>query len=729
MTETASSYGRLARDGAYNYGGQLLAGLAGLALVPMLLHRLGSEGYGVLLLGLTASTLMSFLDLGLGSVITREAAAREGDREAFLRSAFAALLMFGVVGGALIGLAGAIGHHLGLAPATADTSVVFVLVGIGFIGDQIAVYCFGVLIGLRRFGVTNAVLVASAITRVAGTFGLLRSGRGLAAVAAWYALCAWIWGVASGMILRRVDGLLVRPLWPRLAVLRPRLRYGAGSFGLMVGFAALWGAGPLAMAATRNAAASALFQVAQRIPLALQALPERVSVTLFPAAGELDRDDLRGARDLVIRGNRLIGLVVAPAVVILLVAPEVVLRLWLGSVPNAAPAIVRLTTLAVVAQALSASSLQVLWGRGDLRRLVPGIGAAALTGTILTILLTPALGGLGSAIGLLVGQAGLAVWIVRSTALDLQTTPFVLLEPTLRMALRPVLIAGALALVAARIGAGRWPAAMLVGVSVAVGYAVAVLASVARSPTTSAGRRFISGALARMPRLRSAIYFVLHLRVMVEASPRRRARAAVQPYEQAADPWGYDGPWGSHHFEVAERLLDSVISQRCAQGLDVGCGEGWGTTLLLNRCDQVLGVDISPLALGRARARHAPHADFVRFEKRDVAEGLPVGQFELVLAMGLLETFERPRSMRRILDVVINATAVGGYLLVTTTKQAPIVEQARWATPLRRGSRAMVHLLRAQPGLELCEEAETETHHFSLLRRHTGLDLASSPSS
>ena len=55
-------------------------------------------------------------------------------------------------------------------------------------------------------------------------------------------------------------------------------------------------------------------------------------------------------------------------------------------------------------------------------------------------------------------------------------------------------------------------------------------------------------------------------------------------------------------------------------------------------------------------------------------------------------------------------------MLVTTTKQNPIVEGARWSAALIRGSRQIDRFLRASGRLELRAQAASDTHTLALYR-------------
>jgi 2-polyprenyl-3-methyl-5-hydroxy-6-metoxy-1,4-benzoquinol methylase len=163
--------------------------------------------------------------------------------------------------------------------------------------------------------------------------------------------------------------------------------------------------------------------------------------------------------------------------------------------------------------------------------------------------------------------------------------------------------------------------------------------------------------------------------------------------------------------------VDHATAERSAlRAIDVGCGEGWMTERLARRCAEVLAVDLSPVALARARERCGA-ADGVRFANWDLLRDRPPGEFDLVVAMGVLEVFRRPTAVRLARRRVIDLIKPGGHLIVSTTKQSPVVEGSRWASRLGRGGRPTDAALRASGRLIWCEEAESETHLLTLYQR------------
>ena len=99
-------------------------------------------------------------------------------------------------------------------------------------------------------------------------------------------------------------------------------------------------------------------------------------------------------------------------------------------------------------------------------------------------------------------------------------------------------------------------------------------------------------------------------------------------YTQAEDPWNFGtSDYEAQKYAATIALLDE---NRYARGLEVGCSIGVFTRMLAGRCDDLLAVDISALALDRARRRCADRTN-VRFELRNVPHEFPAGHFDLIV--------------------------------------------------------------------------------------------------
>lgn len=111
-------------------------------------------------------------------------------------------------------------------------------------------------------------------------------------------------------------------------------------------------------------------------------------------------------------------------------------------------------------------------------------------------------------------------------------------------------------------------------------------------------------------------------------------------------------------------LAREAASLAPGRALDLGCGEGGDAVWLAWRGWRVTGTDISGVALERAAAHAAGAgvADRTEWERHDLAESFPAGEYDLVSACFLHTFGEFPRE--RVLRRAAAAVAPGGILLV-----------------------------------------------------------------
>lgn len=98
------------------------------------------------------------------------------------------------------------------------------------------------------------------------------------------------------------------------------------------------------------------------------------------------------------------------------------------------------------------------------------------------------------------------------------------------------------------------------------------------------------------------------------------------------------------------------------QVLDAGCGTGEQTLLAASSGAEVLGVDVSPLAIERARGKAAARGIKARFE---VADALRLGDlgrsFGTIIDSGLFHVFDDDRRVRYVASLA-SVLRPGGHL-------------------------------------------------------------------
>ncbi|MFF3442475.1 SAM-dependent methyltransferase [Streptosporangium sp. NPDC002721] len=107
--------------------------------------------------------------------------------------------------------------------------------------------------------------------------------------------------------------------------------------------------------------------------------------------------------------------------------------------------------------------------------------------------------------------------------------------------------------------------------------------------------------------------------------------------------------------------------------LDLGCAQGADAIWLARNGWRVSAVDVSDVAIERARenATRAGLADRITFARHDLAVDFPKGTFDLVSAQFLHSPVAAPGERERILRCAAEAVAPGGHLLVISHQSVP----------------------------------------------------------
>ncbi len=144
------------------------------------------------------------------------------------------------------------------------------------------------------------------------------------------------------------------------------------------------------------------------------------------------------------------------------------------------------------------------------------------------------------------------------------------------------------------------------------------------------------------------------------SEPSRRAQRAF--YD---DIWRDIGATELNHHERTRMATIAAELRRLQPGsliLEVGCGRGWLSGLVLQRYGLVTAFDLSVDPIAKARKAFPD----VTFETRDVVEDPPEGEFDLVVSS---EVIEHIVDKQPFVNSLINVTRPGGHIILTTPNQ------------------------------------------------------------
>ena len=715
---------RLIRDGLINYSGVLVAGVVGIAVVPTMLDRLGAESYGLWVGVLASVAIVAEIDLGLGTIVTREVAAAPASATTarLLASAGAAFLILAIGGGLLVGSVGAaIGGGVS-SNLQGSVPFAFAMGGVLSFAGRVTAYCLALLYGLRRFAHANGIIAAVAVLSGTGTIALLLGGGGLKAVAAWQAAAASIVALAALAIAalesRAAGFALAHASW---RALRPHLRFGAASQTLTLGVNLLWVAAPLLIGSILGSRPIAAYDVGRKFPLALSTVGWRSSEAFFPTASREGRaGSIRRRQDVLDAITRWNLLLVLPFSAVLLVLAPGLLAAWLESPPAHATVVLQFLALAVFVDAFGVGALHVLWAEGRTHALLATLGATTIAGLGLMAVLLWQFGVVGAAIAVasaIAVRSLLLLWVVT----QVQRIPLPSLLAGAAFGLLVPLAACTCVTLALRelIDPNGWAGVIGIGVAALVTYLAALSLRGAREEERvfiAAATRGPRRALRRVGPLRSAWYLVSEVARMTGPEGRPTSSRLDREFGERVDPWDYGREEEQERYRAALGMLDCVRDGgRFADAIEIGCAEGAFTEHLVGRCERLKAVDISSVALERARTR-LNDSRTVTFEQADVLRDPVSGSFDLVVAMDVLEYFRRPRDLRHVQARIRQMLRPAGHLLVTTTRQSDVFETAWWRRWIRRG-RMINESFGALPELRVLESRATAMHSVTLYVR------------
>ncbi|MEQ8291239.1 MAG: class I SAM-dependent methyltransferase [Roseovarius sp.] len=155
----------------------------------------------------------------------------------------------------------------------------------------------------------------------------------------------------------------------------------------------------------------------------------------------------------------------------------------------------------------------------------------------------------------------------------------------------------------------------------------------------------------------------------------RDAASFEQLYRDRPDPWDYET--SSYEAEKYRRCLDLLPRAQYGRGLEIGCSIGVMSAMIAARCDSLLGLDVAPTAIERARARGIPNA---RFRRASVPEDWPGGTWDLIVFSEVLY-YLTAEALDETISRAAQSLAPGGTCLVAgydgpteTALSAPEVE-------------------------------------------------------
>jgi O-antigen/teichoic acid export membrane protein len=406
---------RFVKNFSFSFAGQIAIAALNLLFVPVIVHGLGLETYGLYILLHAATNFLSLAVLGAGSssikFIAEAAGAKDGTA---LRSTLKLSGLLHGLGPLAVAAALAFGaptlavRAFHVRPELADRAA-FVLrcAACASVFWALAQWSSSALQGLQRFDAQNVILLLQSGLGTAGAALLVLSGYGLRGAALWYvaanAVAAAVGAVFAWRLVRPAAAALPpgRPLAAR-SFMTWTLSLWLGSMAWLISFQF----DKLILARVASLTALTLYAVPANLLQRLQILPQSVGSVVVPLMSEMGSARHEDLARVYLKAQRFVLWLVLPVLGALFAVMPQFLGLWVGGEFGGSsvwPA--RLLVLAGACFAALSVPHAVATSRDRPAWLSAVVWAQALLSLSFWYFLIPRYGLLGVALGSLLAQA------------------------------------------------------------------------------------------------------------------------------------------------------------------------------------------------------------------------------------------------------------------------------------------------------------------------------------
>ena len=367
---------RFRRNVASNYAAIACSLVLAAVTTPLLARSLGPAQYGIWVLAGSFVVYLELLEFGFSAATSNFVASHEagGRRDLLARTLTTSAYLLSLPGLVALGLglaiAGSFPIIFDVSPEIRSAAQLLVVLLALDLAVSVPSDTFGAaLIGLQRYDLINATLIAVSVAQAVAWAVVLSLGGGLVALGAVTAAISLVGQTARFLLVRNLvpelslrpanfDRSLVRPfaslsVWFALRdiALIVRSRLDTVVVGLILGVAA-----------------AGIYGVGQKLAMMVERLSHPVAKTFFPYSAELTaREDPEGLRAAVLIGTRLSLGIGAPLCLALGLLAGPVLDVWVGAAFMDARLVVIYLAGAAAIKVVTYTGVVALGGMGDAR--------------------------------------------------------------------------------------------------------------------------------------------------------------------------------------------------------------------------------------------------------------------------------------------------------------------------------------------------------------------------
>lgn len=329
---------RLARNTAFNFAGQILPLLAGIALIPYIVRGLGPDRFGMLGIIWVVFGYFTLMDLGLGRATTKFLAEwlAKGDAGRISEMVWSSIILqvlFGLAGGAIIAILTPVlvGRVLKTPPSlVGEARTAFYILAAALPAVLAANGLRAVLEGCQRFDITNLLRIPSSILAFVIPAVAIAAGLRLPGVVLWMGISRVGFAIAHGFYCVRVlPCLRTRPTL-RSSVVFPLLSFGGWVTASNVVNPILLSMDRFLIGSLLSVALVGYYTAPFEAVTKLWMIPASLMTTVYPACSALGAERMRELQTLYSRSIKYIFCALAPVSLILVLFARPIIGAWLG---------------------------------------------------------------------------------------------------------------------------------------------------------------------------------------------------------------------------------------------------------------------------------------------------------------------------------------------------------------------------------------------------------------
>jgi O-antigen/teichoic acid export membrane protein len=397
---------RVARNTAISGARTLIRLLVGFALLPLMLHGIGSTRTGLFLFATTLTGYFTAIDISVTSSVTRYVAEHRARNEAAqlaatVRSSLLVMAGFGLLTGLILAIVALTAAHALFGEAvlrrTAEpTILVAALTSALYWPSRVGVAAVN---GIERYDQSAMIQIATSVVMLGVIGWLAHEHASVTALTAVFGAVSVSEGFISAALAWRPLGIDRRWLegrWWGGEQLRGVFRFGAAAFLIGISDTMINSFDRAVVGAIVGAAAIVGYDVAQRPQSAVSTISDLAGLALVSPVARLGAESRHARmRDLVLIASFVSVVVTAPVAVLAMVLARPFVQAWLGhGYAHYAPYVVIFISYWALNCATSALS-SALYGIGQLRTYAQIIFATAVVSLPLSVGLTFAWGTVG----------------------------------------------------------------------------------------------------------------------------------------------------------------------------------------------------------------------------------------------------------------------------------------------------------------------------------------------